>query len=232
MQDDEFSERTSNWPDAVGTEPTTITVDFEPRIDEGSTSIRFVKVIRSGDLIALEEMVWEQDFANPRLAQNVFDWMLGYRNDWPLWGRLTSLLGPGQLIEVAKARISALRVKRAAELVAKRNEDRTKRELEKVIESYLVEDAGQFGIDLRRGGHDEAFFTIWFREKWERERFRDWFRTQRHRFVAFAAMFDEEGAGRLERRLLREMQETEIRIKRAGLGAGGRRPLRFYRGEE
>ncbi len=45
-------------------------------------------------------------------------------------------------------------------------------------------------------------------------------------------MFDEEGALQLERRLLREMQETEIRIKRAGLSAGGRRPLRFYRGEE
>lgn len=99
------------------------------------------------------------------------------------------------------------------------------------IASFLVDGNGQFGVDLRRPGAKTGFWRINFRERWERERFRDWFRNQRSRYDEFAAFLDGNDAVALERLVLREMLDTERRVKAAGLSAGGRRPLRFWRGE-
>lgn len=192
----------------------------------------FMRLTRWGDAVLGERVIWQQHFDRRREAAGVFDWMVERQDDWPYWGRLAGLIGPDRLFAVAAADVAEVRTRRAADLLRTRMEARAAREREQEISSYLVDKHGQYGVNLRRGGHKKGFFVIWFRESWERERFRDWWRAQQHRFAEFAAFHNAQGASALERLLLREMQDTEKRIKAAGLGAGGRRPLRFYRGEE
>lgn len=207
-------------------------VDYELRLDAPAAAVGFVRLIRWGEAILGESLIWQQHFDRRRDATGMFAWMAERREFWPFWGRLTSVIGPDRLFAAAAADVAKARSDRAAELARARKEARATRERRKEISSYLVEKGGQFGVDLRRGDERKSFFVLWFRESWERERFRDWWRPQHHRFADFSAFHDAQGASALERMLLREMQETEKRIKAAGLGAGGRRPLRFYRGEE
>lgn len=211
---------------------TQFSVDFELRLDSTGTSLSFVGLTRCSGSILDERPIWQRRFIRARDANGIFDWMVERRADWPVWGHLTSLIGPDRLFAAAAADVARTRTERAADLLRKRKEARAVRRKEQEFSSYLVEKDGRFGVDLTRGDHRTGFFVIWFRESWERERFRDWWRSQHHRFAEFAALHEVQGASALERMLLREMQDTEKRIKAAGLGAGGRRPLRFYRGEE
>ncbi len=123
MQKDEFLGRLSNWSEASGPDAATTTVDFEPRLDQESTSIKFVRVVRRGLSVADEHVLWERDLGSRRAAANVFDWMQAYRTDWPMWGLLTSLLGPEQLLEFATAKVAAARHRSVLELRAKRKKD-------------------------------------------------------------------------------------------------------------
>lgn len=219
----------SNWRAAdPGTQ---FSVDFELRLDAANTSLAFVGLTRSSGSILGERLIWQHQFARARDANGIFEWMVERQGDWPFWGRLTSLIGSDRLLAAAAADVAKARTARAADLLRERREVRAALRKEQEISSYLVEKHGQFGVDLKRGGHKKSFFVIWFRESWERERFLDWWRPQHHRFAEFAAIHHAQGASALERMLLREMQDTEKR-KAAGLGAGGRRPLRFYRGDE
>ncbi len=119
--------------------------------------------------------------------------------------------------------------RRAREAADQAEQERLQRLL---IESFLDHADGWFGLNLRRGNEQKPFWVIRFRERWELERFRDWFRCQSPRFTAWAEFLETNNAASLERMLLREMLETERRVKKAGLGGGGRRPLRFWRGDE
>jgi hypothetical protein len=218
------------WSEAVrGIE---YSADFEVRLDAASSSLAFVALTRSRGSVLSERLIWQHQFARARDANGIFEWMVERRHDWPFWGRLTSLIGSDRLLAAAAADVAKARTARAADLLRERREARAAFRKEQEISSYLIEKHGRFGVDLKRGGHKKGFFVIWFRESWERERFLDWWRPQHHRFAEFATIHDAQGASALERMLLREMQDTEKRIKAAGLGAGGRRPLRFYRGDE
>lgn len=221
---------TSAWSPAASASE--FLVEFEPRLDAMSGVLDFVRVTRCGEAILGTHLLWRRHFDRRCEASATFDWMQERQDQWHLWGRLAGLIGPDALLAAAAADVAKARSGRAADLLRTRNEARAARKREQEISSYLVEKHGQYGVDLRRGGHRKSFFVVWFRESWERERFRDWWGPQHHRFAEFAALHDAQGASALERLLLREMQDTEKRIKAAGLGAGGRRPLRFYRGEE
>jgi hypothetical protein len=220
----------SDW--GQGDKETAFTADFDLRLDAASSSVTFVGLTRSSGKILNERLIWRRHFARRRDADGIFEWMIERQDEWPFWGHLTSLIGPDRLFAAAAEDVARARSARAADLLRNRNEARAARRKEQRISSYLVEKHGQFGVNLKRGGQKKGFFVMWFRESWERERFRDWWRPQHHRFAEFAALHDAQGAPALERMLLREMQDTEKRIRAAGLGAGGRRPLRFYRGEE
>ncbi|MBB3348397.1 hypothetical protein [Sphingomonas sp. BK069] len=207
-------------------------VGFESRLEDGSASICFVQLFLAGSFVVSERVIWRCNLERPRLARDVLVWMRDRREQWQLWGRLTALTGHERLLARAIKEVTESRSRSAEKLLRRRQKERGAREREKEISSYLVDDDQHYCVDMRRGGHKEGFFVMRFREKWERERFRDWWVQQRHRFGDFAAYVDENGAAALERMLLREMQDTEKRIKKAGLGAGGRRPLRFWRGDE
>lgn len=134
--------------------------------------------------------------------------------------------------EVERIRRETQREHLAAALEEKARKERKAADAARLIESYLDDRDGQFGINMLRGDAKKPFWIILFRERWERERFRDWFRWQRHRFAAWAEFLEAHPAIDLDRLLLAEMLEVERRVKKSGGGAGGRRPLRFWRGEE
>lgn len=86
----------------------------------------------------------------------------------------------------------------------------------------------RFAVTREYGSDDDEFWLIKFDEAWERDRFWDWFKWQTNRFAEFMKDGDRLD---LERKLLREMLVTEQAVKKQELGAGGRRRLRFGRGE-
>ncbi|UYY76810.1 hypothetical protein [Sphingomonas sp. R1] len=207
-------------------------VEYAVRLDAASSTIGMFRLIRGNGALIAEYPIWTRTFRHRRHAASLFGWMLDRRAQWLLWGRLGEVVGPDRLLAMAASELSTLRSSQARELLKKRAKVRKAKARALKIYSFLVDRHGEFGIDLRRGGEDKGFFVIWFRQNWERERFRDWWRPQTHRFADFAAFFEEQGSRALERKLLAEMQETEKRVKLAGLSAGGRRPLRFWRGDE
>ncbi|PTM47969.1 hypothetical protein C8J24_1376 [Sphingomonas aerolata] len=89
----------------------------------------------------------------------------------------------------------------------------------------------RFAVILEYGTADGRFWSIAFDEAWERDRFWDWFSWQTERFQEFADHMKDGDRLDLERKLLKEMIVTEQAVKKQGPGAGGRRPLRFWRGE-
>lgn len=224
------------WPLCGAGELRNYVVDFFPRLDQtGTPTITFVQEIRVGHRILKSAEIWRQPFDRARSASDLFDWLLSRQEDWNLWGRMPLAFPPAEILAAGHAFVKAERATKAEALREKRQKAKKERQQAKKIESYLVNDDDRgFGINLQRGNAKKGFFVLWFRENWERERFRDWFRLQRaaDRLPEFAAYYDEHGSLALERMMLREMLETERKVKAAGLGSGGRRPLRFYRGED
>jgi hypothetical protein len=108
----------------------------------------------------------------------------------------------------------------------------TEQKAETTIAIYFREKKGCYLLVLERGSlKAKPIWTISFAESWERDRFWDWLGWQEERFEEFA-QFTQVGCRlELERRLLREMLVTEQAVKKQGLGSGGRRSLRFWRGE-
>ena len=203
---------------------------FEPKIRSPLT----VTLARhSGDASPDEAgtTVWSHTFDTDDETERCLQWMHSRPERWVYWGRLATVLGPVHLTAIVNDGLADDAERRRKEEAATREAAEQDARLSLIIESYLVERGGRFGVNLKRANEREAFWDILFRERWERERFRDWWNCQRGRFQEFAEYLEERSAVELERLVLHEMMETERQVKKAGLSAGGRRPLRFWRGE-
>jgi len=66
----------------------------------------------------------------------------------------------------------------------------------------------------------------------ERDRVWDWMQHQTGRYREFETFFQASGEDALKKLIYRGMLETERAVKKAGLGSGGVRPLRFWPGPE
>lgn len=138
-----------------------------------------------------------------------------------------SILGQAAAAVFLSAAIERVRADRTAAIAeARENESRAAE-----IEAFRDDDEDGAHVELCRGDADEAFWTMTFDERWERDRFWDWMRWQEDRFREFADVFSAEGASALSGRLLREMVTAEKAARAAGLTTSGRRPLRFWCGE-
>jgi len=190
-------------------------------------------VRRNGDVSPDEggTTIWSHTFDTAEEAEHCCQWMRSQPERWAYWGRLASVLGPVYVTAIVSKGVAEEAIRRRKEEAAAREAAEQDARLSLVIESYLVERRGRFGVNLKRANEREAFWDILFRERWERERFRDWWNCQRDRFQEFADYLEDHSAIELERVVLQEMMETERQVKKAGLSAGGRRPLRFWRGE-
>ena len=175
--------------------------------------------------------VW-RSYVGAVRAKMVFDWMVEQRSQWPLWGRIAILFGEAALgpMIVAAAEREADRSFREAEQARAAEEARIHRHGQ--VNLFILDARGdRAGLSLKSADESRAFFVMRFSEKWERERVLDWLRWQKDRFLAFRDMHDGDGSVALERLIIAGMRETEAQVKAQGLASGGRRPLRFWRGE-
>ena len=173
-----------------------------------------------------------RSYVGAERAKLVFDWMGGQPSQWPLWGRIAVLFGEAALrpLIVAAAEREAETTARDAEKARIRDEARIHRHGQ--VGLFILDAKGdRAGLSLKSGDESSSFFVMRFSEKWERERVLDWLRWQKDRFVAFRHIHESEGSVALERLIIAGMRETEARVKTQGLSSGGRRPLRFWRGE-
>lgn len=176
-------------------------------------------------------IIWERDLGASQAAA-VFDYMCHCEDQWQLWGRIACLFaaeGVDRLVLDAAYK-AAEEAAVATEMQRLEEEDRLRRR--EIVELFILDPKSQrSGLALESGDENKPFFTMRFSEKWERERVLDWMRCQKSRYREFRALCEVEGSVALERAIIAGMRETEADVKRRGLVSGGRRPLRFWRGE-
>lgn len=200
-----------------------------PAVDAEAGSVLLVR--RVAPDAGRRDALWDAHL-DPRSAREVFDWMTRRPDQWSLWARLAFLFGDQAVstIVVEGARRDADEA--AVQEETARLEAEERRRLHERIELFILDPKNQRpGLSLESGDEDKPFFVMRFSEKWERERVLDWLRWQRPRFAEFRTLVAAEGAVALERVVIAGMRQTEADVKRRGLGSGGRRPLRFWRGE-
>ena len=171
-------------------------------------------------------VVWMRIFANPAAARAFHRWMLRRPERWAVWGRMAPILGPeflgGQICSEHDADESARREER------RRVEARRRRE--RAVWCRQFEGGFRPAIGLFQGDATTPFWCMRFDQNWERERVWDFVSHRTECYPAWKALFEKHDREMLERTILDEMLRTEREVKKAGLGAGGRRPLRFWRG--
>ncbi len=224
------------WPTkAVVTDRTESGVSLDL---EGST-LRIVRQLSCGDTHVSRIVVWSRDHDEIGDAETAYEALGTHVDRLQLWSIGAMALGPDWLTPIISEivasfvheREEAREQQERTELAARDKAERQKAK-ENAIDAYLTNKNKRFQLLLQRGSHSSGvFWTIEFKESWERERFWDWLRWQRERFADLAEDLKHTTGFELERRLLREMLATEQVVKKAGLGSGGRRPLRFWRGE-
>ena len=165
-------------------------------------------------------------------ARQIFDWMCAHSSDWPIWGRVAALFGEDALrpLVVIPADRDAEDAAFAAEEARMEQEEQAR--LRREINLFILDKKGRRpGLSRESADQSKPFFVMRFSEKWERERVLDWLRWQKSRFIEFRDLLAAEGSAAVERTIIAGMRETEANIKARGLSTGGRRPLRFWRGE-
>lgn len=165
-------------------------------------------------------------------ARTIFDWMTRRSAEWPLWDRAAVLFGEAAVrsLVVVPAEREAEADAFEAEHIRLQAEDDER--LRKEIDLFILDPKGRRpGISLESANEQRPFLVMRFSEKWERERVLDWLRWQKARYFEFRELFDAQGQVAVERAIIAGMRETEADVKARGLSSGGRRPLRFWRGE-
>lgn len=205
---------------------------------EAQAAVAIIRFVEVGGFVVASSTAWTASYASGEEALQRFLWLDARPAACTRLGSHAQIFGPEGVssvievgVEVERARAAEKRIRVAEEADADRRRAEEEARLANSIDSWLVDRKGQFGLNLRRGNAKEPFWVILFRERWERERFRDWFRWQRHRFAEWAEFLETHESIELERLLLSEMLQTERAMKKAGLSNGGRRPLRFWRGD-
>lgn len=171
-------------------------------------------------------------YAGRDRAGLVFDWMGGRPAEWPLWARAAILFGEAALRAMVIEPAEQASRQAAEDARKARLDEEARLERHSKVDLFVLDPrGGRTGLSLKSGDESSSFFIMRFSEKWERERVLDWLHWQRDRFLAFRDLHDSDGSAALERVIIAGMRETEAKVKAQGLASGGRRPLRFWRGE-
>jgi hypothetical protein len=207
--------------------------------DDRSCAVALVRSVEVDDVVLAATLVWTAAFDTPAEAQRRRDWLDADAVRRIHLGRYAGLFGPGHVTSAVETglRIEEVRLEERrrlddeAALLAREMAEDDVRESRKIA-CYFRERRRRFFIDLERGNGKELFWSIAFDEKWERDRFWDYFGWQRDRWPSFAEHLDGHDSRDLERLLVKEMFDAEKRARAEGVSAGGRRPLRFWRGDD
>lgn len=215
---------------AVAVEAAHMGLDVWPVLLPATGSVHLVRRA-DADLTAEPRIIWERDLGASEAA-TVFEYMCHRRDQWPLWGRVACLFAAEAVdrLVLDSAYKAAEEVAVAAEMQRLEEADRLRRR--EIVDLYILDPKGRRpGLALETAEAKTPFFTMNFSERWERERVLDWMRCQKSRYREFRNLCEAEGSAALERAIIAGMRETEADVKRRGLTSGGRRPLRFWRGE-
>lgn len=200
---------------------------FWPAIAPAAGCVHLLRMMPDGVPVA----IWRR-FAGEAEAHDIYHWMNLRPDHWHYWGRLEILFG-NEILESVIVEDSRLEAEvRATQAEQERLEREDDYRLHQEIDLFILDDRGERpGLSLESGNETKPFFVMSFSEKWERERILDWLRWQKPRFIEFRDLKASKGSVALERAIIAGMRVTENEMKAAGLAAGGRRPLRFWRGE-
>lgn len=206
-------------------------------IEAEGTTVRIVRRICCGDATVAQQTAWSMECGDAARCHDVHEAMLEGSDDLALWFAGATAFGRNWADARIGAVVARLLQKRVAEAEAderarsKARLDAIEKAEQQRIGIYFRERKGRHLIVLQRRGPDMPdLWTIAFNEAWERDRFLDWFQWQGKRLETLVASIGTIPATDLERDLLEEMLRTEQAVRKAGLGAGGRRPLRFWKG--
>jgi hypothetical protein len=194
-----------------------------------SAEIRLVRCLRSGGEQIMTRTVWSHAIEDQAEAEGRQAWLLSNAEHLTEWGRTAAILGPEALTKILEAKWNAELLRIEDE---RRKAEKEARDAETIW--LTQDDVGPHerpAIVMRQGRHSEPFLTIKLREEWEQARIFDWARWQSHRYHDWKEHCVEHGQESLERLMMTEMLKTENAVKKAGLGSGSRRPLRFWRGD-
>ncbi len=203
------------------------------RID-GSHRISILRELRCGDVVLAGGPVWSRSTGDEVEAADVFEGLALVGDHLVHLAESALVLASSSVDGVvdqhlrnaaeARERERAKAAEKAAKAEAKALRDRT-------IAVYFTGDKKRLAVELRRGSLSSPFLKLTFGAEWERDRFWDWLKWQDHRHEEIAANVEASGAEEVRRELLYEMLTTEQAVKKRGHGAGGRRPLLFWRGD-
>jgi hypothetical protein len=213
--------------------------DFLVRVDVRRTTVSIVRALEWRGVPVTQVVVWTRDFEDADGANDAYETLIAHEADLGHWNIGAMVFGACWLerrleplvMEFAESRegARALQLKQEAEAKQKAEDEANEAT---VITAYFQKRKDRYLVTLQRGILDSGeFWTIGFDESWERERFWDWLQWNTERFDEFHDYMQSGERIALERQLLREMLTTEQAVKKLGLGSGGRRPLRFWRGE-
>lgn len=198
--------------------------------EDGTATVSLARQVRVAGEQILTGVVWSETFEDVAKARGRYAWMLSNSGRLTEWGRLAVILGPDTLT-------ATLATAWQTELdLADKEMKRQEKDAWEAERIWLIQDeAGRYNrpaIIMHMGNQRaEPFLRIILRERWEQERIFDWARWQSDQYHGWKAHCDEHGAKSLEQLIMTEMLRTENAVKKAGLGSGGRRPLRFWRGD-
>lgn len=190
------------------------------------------------------ESVWRfDDAADPDHAGRMFAWMWSRPDRWSVWGRAATGLGPAYLSGMVARETADVGLTEPATVdvlvtlpsnIEEDQEDDPDRDRiwcacddktwvrEKTYSILLYHD----------GRRSDPVFSIVFDRKGDRDRIWDFMRHQTGRYREFVDLVNAQGQAALQKVIFASMLETERAVKKAGLGSGGLRPLRFWPGPE
>lgn len=202
-----------------------------PAAEPEEGSVLLLAAPQTGERDCSRREVW-RSYVGIERVRSVYEWMSARSEEWDLWGRVATLFGDTALhaivVEAAEREAEAAALE--AENARLKEEERLL--LSRKVELYILDAKGKRpGISLESGHETKPFFVMRFSEKWERERVLDWLRWQKDRYLDFRDLCEAEGQLALERVIIAGMRETEAQMKAQRRTSGGRRPLRFWRGE-
>ena len=201
---------------------------------DGSHRMSILRELRCGDVVLAGGPVWSRSTDDTIEAADVFEGLSLVGDRLVHLAETALVLASSSADDVvdqhlrnaaeAREKERAKAADRTAKAEAKALRDRT-------IAVYFTGDKKKLAVELRRGPLSPPFLKLTFGAEWERDRFWDWLKWQDHRHENIYARVEDADAEEVRRELLYEMLTTEQAVKKRGHGAGGRRPLLFWRGD-
>lgn len=222
------------WAACPRDEPAITVVRAELLADGGTHRVSILRELRCGDVVVAGGPVWSRSTRDEIAAADAFEGLSSVGDDLVFLAEAALVLSPANVDAVVDQHVAnAARVRETARVKAaeKAAKAEAKAKRDRTIGVYFTGDKKKVVVEMRRGVLSAPFLKLQFGAEWERDRFWDWFKWQSHRHDEIEAKVAEMGAEPVRRELLYEMLTTEQAVKKRGLGAGGRRPLLFWRGD-